>query len=691
MSKKTSNYKWLALAGLFLASTAFADGLKISNVSIAPRDAKTATVTFDIAWTNAYRYDSFHDAAWVFFKVRPDAPSTGLGAGKSPWQHARLTADKVVNPTGFSSGEGTPLEFVVPGGDDPSTGLGAGGFVGMFVRLAKDGRCAVSAQKVTAVVDLSILKPETRNLKPEVRAFGIEMAYVAEGPFYLGSSVRRINCFYAYQESGTNTPPYRVTGAGAIPTGRQKGKLWALGFRPEDNSQIPAAFPNGYAAFYCMKFPYLTQGFYADFLNTLTVAQAKKRWYVEGQGKEITQVGTAVPAVRGRSEEASSPTYVATSPDACTLWLSWEDHAMVAAWAGLRPLTELEFEKAVRGLDAPEGADVGLSFYGLQEVNVGGIYERQVTVSTAEGRKFAGTHGRGIVELPLDWPSAVKGGVVYRGNYFRYRKYNVGGQLGTAGRSAECNGKSDRFSASHEGQDDLIAGCRIARTAPAGDMIAAAGLAARFDATVVRPLARLAAPVKVDTLTEGLGKPMAVLGTTETLFPVNSRCLIKLQEHVLWNGPADLSGKVYLGWDGEALLVGAEVTDDLQLNVQNGGSLWNGDALQFGVVTPKGAHWNLAVALTTNGVAVHQFIGGSDVLLRTMDCSVTRDDTAKLTRYGVRLPLAALGLASGDTFGFNTLICDGDDNKGMRHNLRLAEGISYPFRTALYPRFVLAK
>jgi hypothetical protein len=661
MSKKTSNYKWLALAGLFLASTAFADGLKISNVSIAPRDAKTATVTFDIAWTNAYRFDRFHDAAWVFFKVRPDA--------KSPWQHARLVADKVVNPSGFGSGEGTPLEFVVPGGDE--------GFVGMFVRLAKDGRGAVTSQKVTAVLDLNT---EHRTLNTSIRAFGIEMAYVAEGPFYLGSSVRRINCFYEYQESGTNTPPYRVTGAGAIPTGRQKGKLWALGFRPEDNSQIPAAFPNGYAAFYCMKFPCLTQGFYADFLNTLTVAQAKKRWYVEGQGKEISRTGTA-----------PDYTYTATSPDARTAWLSWEDYAMVAAWAGLRPLTELEFEKAVRGLDAPEGSDVGLSFYGLQEVNLGGIYERQVTVSTAEGRKFAGTHGRGIVELPLDWPSAVKGGVVYRGNYFRYRKYNVGGQLGTAGRSAECNGKSDRFSASHEGQDDLIAGCRIARTAPAGDMIAAAGLAARFDATVVRPLVRLTAPVKVDTLTEGLGKPMAVLGTTETLFPVNSRLLMKLQERVLWNGPADLSGKVYLAWDGEALLVGAEVTDDLQLNVQSGGSLWNGDALQFGVVTPKGMHWNLAAALTTNGVAVHQFIGGSDVLLKTMDCSVTRDDTAKLTRYGVRLPLAALGLAPGDTFGFNTLICDGDDRKGMRHNMRMAEGINYPFRTELYPRFVLAK
>ncbi|MEI6212394.1 MAG: hypothetical protein WCR06_12305, partial [bacterium] len=356
---------------------------------------------------------------------------------------------------------------------------------------------------------------------------------------------------------------------------------------------------------------------------------------------------------------------------------------------GLRPLTELEFEKAVRGLDAPEGTDVGLSFYGLQEVNVGAIYERQVTVSTAEGRKFAGTHGRGIAELPADWPSAVKGGVVYRGNYFRYRKYCSVGHLGTAGRSADCNGKSDRFSASYEGSGDLIAGCRIARTAPAGDTIAAA--AARFDATVVRPLARLAAPVKVDKLTEGLGKPIAVLGATETLFPVNSRLLMKSQEHVLWNGPADLSGKVYLGWDGAALLVGAEVTDDLQLNVQSGGSLWNGDALQFGVVTPKGVHWNLAVALTTNGVAVHQFVGGSDVLLKTLDCSVTRDDKTNITRYGVRLPLAAIGLVPGDTFGFNTLICDGDDNKGMRHNLRMAEGISYPFRTELYPRFVLAK
>jgi hypothetical protein len=166
---------------------------------------------------------------------------------------------------------------------------------------------------------------------------------------------------------------------------------------------------------------------------------------------------------------------------------------------------------------------------------------------------------------------------------------------------------------------------------------------------------------------------------------------MKYQERTLWQGPADLSGKIYLGWDSEALLVGAEVTDDLHLNAQKGDSLWNGDAIQFGIVTPKGVHWNLAAALTTNGVAVHQFIGGSDALFKTLDCSVTRDETAKLTRYGVRLPLAALGLAPGDTFGFNAMVCDGDDAKGMRSNLRLAQGINYPFLTDLYPRFVLGQ
>jgi hypothetical protein len=135
--------------------------------------------------------------------------------------------------------------------------------------------------------------------------------------------------------------------------------------------------------------------------------------------------------------------------------------------------------------------------------------------------------------------------------------------------------------------------------------------------------------------------------------------------------------------------VGAEVTDDRHWNAQSGDSIWNGDAIQFGILTSNGAHWNLVAALTTNGVALHQFAGPNQTLCPTVACSVKRDDTAKVTRYVVRLPLTSLGLKSGDEFGFNSMVCDGDDDKGMRCSIRLAYGINYPFQPRFYPRFAL--
>jgi len=57
---------------LLAGAAARAGNLKFENVSVKPRDAKTATVTFDIAWSNAWRRGSFHDAVWVFFKARAE-------------------------------------------------------------------------------------------------------------------------------------------------------------------------------------------------------------------------------------------------------------------------------------------------------------------------------------------------------------------------------------------------------------------------------------------------------------------------------------------------------------------------------------------------------------------------------------------------------------------------------------------
>ena len=87
----------------------------------------------------------------------------------------------------------------------------------------------------------------------EFRGFGIDMTYVAEGPFYVGSDGTELNSFYTYTKDGLRSPPYRIKDPGAIPTGRQPGRLWARkGAQPEDGGEVPASFPNGYTAFYCI-------------------------------------------------------------------------------------------------------------------------------------------------------------------------------------------------------------------------------------------------------------------------------------------------------------------------------------------------------------------------------------------------------------------------------------------------------
>ena len=378
------------VCGLLLAAGA-ARAAQIKNVTVAPRDAATATVRFDISWANSWRHEANHDAAWVFFKVRPE--------GGTQWQHVRLVADKVLNPTGYGHGEGTPVDLIVPDGRD--------GFVGMFVRRAEYGVGTVKATKITAVWDFRANKGITKDTKVRVQAFGIEMVYVSEGPFDLGSGGTEPFRFYRYTDGTQHRLPYRVTSAGAIPTGRQEGKLWARGYEPEDGGEIPAAFPNGYAAIYCMKY-HISKGQYAGFLSTLNPEQAQVR-YVAKSG--IT-----------RSGESPNYTYSSGFPYRSCGGLSWADGVAFGAWAGLRPMTELEFEKVSRG-PMEAGWDTGdrldhPSYWAVQSWCGWRVFpERVVTVANARGRDFKGTHGLGKTDVPADWPLADAVGATGRGGH----------------------------------------------------------------------------------------------------------------------------------------------------------------------------------------------------------------------------------------------------------------------------------
>jgi hypothetical protein len=359
--------------GCLGTGAARAQSVRIENVTVVPRDAKTAAITFDISWSGSWRTEINHDAAWVFFKIQPK--------GEATWRHARLVADKVIDPTGYSAGKGAAVELVVPDGRD--------GYTGLFVR-----RAAPHVPANLAVSNVTVLA-ETPAQNTEVRAFGIVMVYVPEGPFYLGSGGAEAKGFYRYTDGSQSTQPYRVTGPGKIPIGTRDGCLWARdGGMDEDGGEIPASFPNGYAAFYFMKAQMLPAQ-YDAFLGMLDEAQVKKRWH---------------PDATTRSGEG--PNYGYATHGGRNPMISWADGAAFTAWAGLRPMTELEWEKAIRGPRQPRPEEVGPSYWGtnaahdwwnsLLHDNVADV--RAVTAGTLAGRRFRGTHGDGTPVLPADWP-----------------------------------------------------------------------------------------------------------------------------------------------------------------------------------------------------------------------------------------------------------------------------------------------
>jgi formylglycine-generating enzyme required for sulfatase activity len=199
----------------------------------------------------------------------------------------------------------------------------------------------------------------------------------------------------------------------------------------------------------------ITEGQWTGFLNTLTLAQKVNRDITGASGKNSDTVVNRNTLVWDGQAEVTS-----LRPDRACGYLSWMDLCAYADWAALRPMTELEFEKACRGEDimavqgelpwgntnvsaaisisGPENGTEGLAnaesnscygdqefsggdggrgplragifataissrqqsgagYYGILEMS-GNVWERCVTVGNAPGRVFLGTNGDGVLE-----------------------------------------------------------------------------------------------------------------------------------------------------------------------------------------------------------------------------------------------------------------------------------------------------
>ncbi len=131
---------------------------------------------------------------------------------------------------------------------------------------------------------------------------------------------------------------------------------------------LPAAYPKGYKGFYIMKYE-LSQEQYCNFLNMLSYTQQKSRIgnnldnlkrgdYAFGDTKRpscrngiavFSHKGTSQPVVFGCNLNPVEPFFAADDGQtvACN-YMTGADMLSYLDWSGLRPMSELEYEKACR-------------------------------------------------------------------------------------------------------------------------------------------------------------------------------------------------------------------------------------------------------------------------------------------------------------------------------------------------------
>ena len=396
---------------------------RIANVKWEAGTKDYSTVSFDLAWENSWRakweepadknvtgkpltVESW-DAAWVFVKVRlADAQDDA---------HATLAAER--------------KDHEVPAGATLDMGLngdGSGG-VGVFIHRSDVGHGPADFKNVKLRwVHGDTTDPSHAALK----VHAIAMVYVPEGPF-----ASRSPWGHALQ---TITTPDATKPGGHLESGPE-----SLPLHPE--------WPNGYTAYYFMKYA-ISQGEYADLLNSMPAGNYNGgRYGAQGNGNAWRYSSRLYGFNGFMIAPIAAGGCKADVPDRMCNLISWPDIQSFMAWAGLRPPTNLEYEKACRGpravargadawtpaacapaagldtsvLDSPSAVGPGPSYWGIRELSFSGCVQEWPAVIQNEfgaGVGYKGQHGNGSPWAPEEWPwsafgDGFSGGIWRNGGY----------------------------------------------------------------------------------------------------------------------------------------------------------------------------------------------------------------------------------------------------------------------------------
>lgn len=431
-----------------------ANNISVSNSSIVNQNTAGdyTHVKFNISWENSWRtatHESNWDAAYVFVKYRVPPMNT--------WYHATLN---YVDGTAVNDGNTEPSGATIN-----ATADGKGVFI--YKNSSGIGNANYTGAQLRWNYGVDGLSDDD---SVEICVFAIEMVYVPQGGFYAGDgSVTNVQGQF---EDGVSGNPFYVTSEAQITLGG--GGTGSLGnnnrvgmptptyedFHDGVSKTLPAEFPKGFNAFYCMKYE-ITQGQYADFLNKLNLSQATARYLGAYNTNNQSITGT-------------HPNFAADAPDRALNYINYDDFLTYLDWSGLRPMTELEYEKASRGsrgvgflptqdeyawgdvsihasaytitnpgllnetvnavavfgnasynatnnsrpyrvgvfagsLGSPNRVEAGATYYGIMEMS-GNEWEFALSVGRSESRTFTGDHGDGVITAAgsydvVSWPA----------------------------------------------------------------------------------------------------------------------------------------------------------------------------------------------------------------------------------------------------------------------------------------------
>lgn len=321
--------------GVLFPSLGLANNVTISNISLTEQDTENGTVKieFDISWSNSWRNSVNYDAVWVFAQY-----NNASGFWSPVAQYNPDLVHGANTPTGWSVGTGTPLEFNV----DVTNSYG------FILQRSGDGSGDVDTDNIQFIWDWGS-EGLTADTSKQVKVFAIEMVYVPGTEFDIGdgnSTSESTNAFH----TKTTTVKYTVmTSVSYLATvtantyddsqlestgvGVGYGGLDANGDLTVDNTNFPTA---GAYAPYIMKYE-ISQGQYVGFLNSLDSTSQTNRYPGQnGNFRHTISCSLGTCSYNSRADRACN-------------YLSWMDVCAFCDWAGMRPMTEVEFEAVARG------------------------------------------------------------------------------------------------------------------------------------------------------------------------------------------------------------------------------------------------------------------------------------------------------------------------------------------------------